>query len=140
MDGSFSLAVHALVYLSHKGGSVSSEELARNICTNAARVRRDMAGLKKAGLIETHEGQDGGYCLRADAGTLTLQQVAQAVQATFVGCTWHSGDTNLECAISSGMADVMDELYQRLNEQCGSFLSEITIADIERKLFYTDRR
>ena len=32
MDGSFNLAVHALVCLSHSGRSLSSEALAENIC------------------------------------------------------------------------------------------------------------
>ena len=51
MNSAFCLAVHALVYLHHRGELVSSEELARNICTNPARVRKVMAGLKKAGLV-----------------------------------------------------------------------------------------
>ncbi len=52
MDSSFNLAVHALVCLSHSGRSLSSEALAENI-TNPTRVRRVMAGLKKAGMVET---------------------------------------------------------------------------------------
>ena len=50
VDSSFNLAVHALVCLSHSGRSLSSEVLAENICTNPTRVRRVMAGLKKAGM------------------------------------------------------------------------------------------
>ena len=61
MDSSFNLAVHALVCLSHSGRSLSSEALAENICTNPTRVRRVMAGLKKAGMVETREGLDGDY-------------------------------------------------------------------------------
>ena len=53
MDSSFNLAVHALVCLSHSGRSLSSEALAENICTNPTRVRRVLAGLKKAGMVET---------------------------------------------------------------------------------------
>lgn len=34
MTGNFCVAVHALVYLNHKGETVSSEKLAENICTN----------------------------------------------------------------------------------------------------------
>ena len=55
MDSSFNLAVHALVCLSHSGRSLSSEALAENICTNPTRVRRVMAGLKKAGMVETRD-------------------------------------------------------------------------------------
>ena len=37
MKSDFSVAVHALVYLSVKGCTLSSDALADNICTNAAR-------------------------------------------------------------------------------------------------------
>ena len=65
MDSSFNLAVHALVCLSHSGRSLSSETLAENICTNPTRVRRVLAGLKKAGMVETREGLDGRQTQRA---------------------------------------------------------------------------
>ena len=135
MDSSFNLAVHALVCLSHSGRSLSSEALAENICTNPTRVRRVLAGLKKAGMVETREGLDGGYRLTADPATLSLQQVAEAVNTRFVDCAWHSGDIDRDCAICSGMAGVMDALYRSMNEECTAYLSHITITDIETQLF-----
>jgi len=135
MDSSFNLAVHALVCLSHSGRSLSSEALAENICTNSTRVRRVMAGLKKAGMVETREGSDGGYRLCADPAALSLRQVAEAVNARFVDCAWRSGDIDRECAICSGMAGMMDALYRQMNEQCAAYLAQITVADIEAQLF-----
>ena len=135
MDSSFNLAVHALVCLSHSGRSLSSEALAENICTNPTRVRRVLAGLKKAGMVETREGLDGGYRLTADPAMLTLRQVAEAVNTRFVDCAWHSGDIDRDCAICSGMAGVMDALYRNMNEECAVYLSHITITDIETQLF-----
>ena len=135
MDSSFNLAVHALVCLSHSGRSLSSEALAENICTNSTRVRRVMAGLKRAGMVETREGSDGGYRLCADPAALSLRQVAEAVNACFVDCAWRSGDIDRECAICSGMAGVMDALYRQMNEQCAAYLAQITVADIEAQLF-----
>lgn len=71
MTSEFAIAVHALVYLNHKGETVSSEALAENICTNPARVRKVMAKLKKAGPrrhqgggrrgIPFHQGSRGGH-------------------------------------------------------------------------------
>lgn len=135
MDSSFNLAIHALVCLSHSGRSLSSEALAENICTNPTRVRRVMAGLKKAGMVETREGLDGGYRLTADPATLTLRQVAEAVNTCFVDCAWRSGDIDRDCAICSGMAGVMDALYRQMDEQCAAYLSRLTVADIEKELF-----
>ena len=135
MDSSFNLAVHALVCLSHSGRSLSSEALAENICTNPARVRKVMSALKKAGMVATREGQDGGYRLCVDPATLSLRQVAEAVNTRFVDCAWHSGDIDRDCAICSGMAGVMDALYRNMNEQCAAYLAQITITDIETRLF-----
>ena len=135
MDSSFNLAVHALVCLSHSRRSLSSEALAENICTNPTRVRRVMAGLKKVGMVETREGLDGGYRLTADPATLSLRQVAEAVNTRFVDCAWHSGDIDRDCAICSGMAGVMDALYRQMDEQCAAYLSRLTVADIEKELF-----
>ena len=61
MTSEFAIAVHALVFLEHKGIVISSEELAKNVCTNPARIRKVMAKLKRADLIRTKEGTEGGY-------------------------------------------------------------------------------
>ena len=47
MTSEFAIAVHALVYLNHKQETLASEELAKNVCTNPARIRKVMAKLKK---------------------------------------------------------------------------------------------
>ena len=39
MTSEFTVAIHGLVYLHHRGETASSEVLAQNICTNPARVR-----------------------------------------------------------------------------------------------------
>ena len=53
MNSSFSIAVHALVYLNHMERVLSSEELARNVCTNPVLIRKVMSKLKKAGIVDT---------------------------------------------------------------------------------------
>ena len=52
MTSEFTIAVHALVFLNHKAQVYSSEGLAENVCTNAARIRKVMAKLKKADLAK----------------------------------------------------------------------------------------
>lgn len=135
MTSEFSLAVHALVFLNHKGETLSSDILAENICTNPARVRRVLSRLKKAGLVQTKEGIDGGYHFCRDPRQLTLDQVAQALEVEFVGASWRSGDQDMDCMIASGMANIMDELYARLDYQCYESLKGVSIADIDRRIF-----
>ena len=62
MNSDFILGVHALVFLNHKAETLNSETLAQNICTNPVRVRRVMARLRKAGLVETRGWRENaGY-------------------------------------------------------------------------------
>ena len=113
MNSDFIVAVHALVFLHHKQETLSSEMIAENVCTNPVRVRRVMARLGKAGLVETRRGcAYGGYCYKK-TGPVTLRQLADA----------------------SGMTGYMDSLFTQLDALCKSRLEQITIAEIEKELF-----
>lgn len=136
MNSDFNIAVHALVYLSHKAQTLSSEALAENICTNPARVRKVLAKLSKAGLVRTREGRPNGGCeIARDGRQINLRQVCQALETCFISTSWKSGDPDMECLVASGMARVMDDIYSDLNEQCRSKLEQITIHDLEEKIF-----
>ncbi len=135
MTSEFGIAVHAMVFLHHKGDMVSSEVLAENICTNPARVRKVMAQLKRAGLVETHEGAVGGYRFAGSADTVTLCDIAQAVGAAFVSASWRSGDVDKPCLVASGMGALMDEVYTGLDALCKERLQSVTVAALEARLF-----
>lgn len=104
MTGEFAVGVHALVFLNHKKTVVSSEMVAENVCTNPARVRKILASLKKAGLVSTKEGLDGGYQFSADASKVNLCMIADALGVAFVSSSWKSGNLEKNCLIASGMA------------------------------------
>lgn len=140
MNSSFCIAVHALVYLNHKACMISSEDLAENICTNPARVRKVMSALKKAGLVHTKEGSVGGYRFTGDPKQLTLDRIADALDMRFVESSWRSGGCNMECLVASGMADLMDELFLDLDARCKDRLAQISIADLDRRIFSADRQ
>ena len=108
MTGEFAIAVHALVFLNRRGETVNSETLADNVCTHPARLRGVMAKLKKAGLVDTKEGMEGGYAFRKDPAQVTLRQICDALNVKLVSASWRSGSVDKPCMISSGMADVMD--------------------------------
>lgn len=135
MTGEFGIAVHAIVYLNHRKKTLSSDTVAQNVCTNPARVRKIMSKLKKAGLVYTKEGLEGGYSLDKDSSNINLRQISEALDINFVSSSWKSGNQSMECMICSGMADVMDNLYEELNEICKKRLEKITIDDINNKIF-----
>ena len=72
MNAEFAVAVHSLVFLARRGGTSTSEEIARSVCTHPARVRKVLSRLKKAQLVSSREGhQDGGYAAMRAAEDVT---------------------------------------------------------------------
>lgn len=134
MTGEFAIAVHAIVYLERHEGWHNSEALARNVCTNPARIRKVMSKLKRAALIEAKEGVVGGYRFCLEPRAVTLLRVYEAVETPVVNNCWRSGDPDMDCMVASGMAEVMDGIYREMEERCRGKLQEITIQDVVNKL------
>ncbi|MCI1666244.1 MAG: Rrf2 family transcriptional regulator [Atopobiaceae bacterium] len=140
MNSDFAVAVHAVVYLAHRGCAQSSETLAENICTNRVRVRKVMAPLVRSGIVSAREGAEGGYELAADPDALTLLDVADALGTRFVSSTWHSGDVDCECVISSGMGPLLDAIYDDLDACCRERLSHMTVGALEREFSHAQEQ
>jgi Rrf2 family protein len=135
MTAEYMVAVHAIVYLNHKKTSLSSEELAENVCTNPARIRKVMAKLEKAGLVEGRHGAGGGYNFTRDPQKTSLLEILDALKETLVEVKWRSGSMDMDCRVASGMADVMDDVLGTINKDGKERLAHITIGDIDSKLF-----
>jgi Rrf2 family protein len=135
MTGEFTIAVHAVVYLNHKQSMLSSEEIAANVCTNAARIRKVLAKLKKADLVLTKEGLEGGYYLPEQAEETTLCQILEAIRELPVSVNWKSGGIDMDCQVASGMAAIMDDIYEQMNLACKEQLKQTKIKDIDQRIF-----
>ena len=133
MNSAFCVAVCALLCLHRRRERLSSEELARSVCTNPAQVRKVMTGLRKAGLVEAREGSEGGYRFSGDPAAVTLDRVARAVDARFVAARWR-GSLDRPCLEASGMGGVMDGLLDELDGRCCNYLSTISLAEMDRRL------
>ncbi len=134
MTGEFAIAVHALVYLNYKSTTISSVALADTVCTNPARIRKIMAKLKKAGLVMTKEGMDGGYFFHLDSASVTLRQIIDAVQIPIVTSTWRPVNSGLACRSAVVMTNILDSIYLDLDNCCKKQLKNITLWDIEQQL------
>jgi len=135
MTGEFGIAVHALVILNARRETISSEVLAKHVCTNPARVRRVMSKLKKRGLIKAKEGVDGGYRFLRAAKDITLVEVCDAVDGCPVSLPWRLEEMDRDCLAASGMSVVMEDIFRELNRLCRERLAEFTLADVHKRIF-----
>ncbi len=140
MNSDFCVAVHAILFLNHMATSLSSEQLAQNICTHPARVRRVLSKLCKSHLLKSEEGaKKGGYLFDKNANEVTLADIAKALDISFVETAWKSGNEDMDCLIASGMSKVMDEVFIQMNTRCYSYLQQISISHLEKKLGVTKK-
>jgi len=135
MTSEFAIAVHTLVFLNHKGTHQNSDKIAENVCTNPATIRKILSQLKKAGLVETKEGSDGGFAFMLDPDKVSLDKVLEAVADKPVAVSKRTGNIDLDCQISSNMGFIMDQIYDMMNLACAQRLSEITVSDIDKQIF-----
>jgi Rrf2 family protein len=129
----FPVAVHALVYLAHKGArtpaeAVPSAALAASMPTNPVVVRRVTAALGKAGLIGARAGARGGAWLIVEPEAITLDRVLRAVD----GCT-HLGVPPAGargCPIGEKIPRVVEAAIRAADAAAAERLSKITVADL----------
>ena len=79
MDTKFSVAVHVLILISESPSPLTSDQMAESVGTNASYVRKILALLKKAGIVDGRRGISG-YSLTGAPERLTLLQIYRAVQ------------------------------------------------------------
>jgi len=87
-----------------------------------------MGPLRKAGIVRSVRGPQGGYVLGAPARAITMRRVVEALE----------GDvTETGCGCGGEAPDCLDHtLWKRLGEHVASFLEGTTLADLveERRL------
>lgn len=135
LTGEFGIAIHALIFLRHKyPQTISSTQLADNICTNPARIRKIMKYLTLSSLVKVKQGARGGYTVDNPHTCIALSSIANALQEPLITAHWQSGDINKCCYISSGMGKIMNSIYNRMEICCKIHLQDIDISELEKSL------
>jgi Rrf2 family protein len=77
----FVTGIHALVLLAAEPDKLhTSEEIAQELNTNSVVIRRAFLQLRRAGLIVSQKGPNGGSRLAHPAKEITLRDIHRAVQ------------------------------------------------------------
>ena len=74
MDTKFSIALHILTYIAETNNTVTSELLAKSVGTNASHIRKILALLKDADIIESQQGKKG-IALKVKVNELSLDKI-----------------------------------------------------------------
>lgn len=71
--------LHVLLHMHLRGGTTTSETIARMLHTHPVVVRRTMAALRDAGYVRSTGGRGGGWALNGDVLGMTIREVHAAL-------------------------------------------------------------
>jgi Rrf2 family protein len=127
----FSIAVHILAGLAcgcDKEG-VTSGHLADSVNTSPSFVRRTLAKLSKAGLVETATGKAGSCWLAKDAKDISLLDIYQVVDAP-KAFSIHSYAEQKVCTVSCHIKAALEKALAKTQKAMEASLAEISLAQI----------
>lgn len=132
----FAVAVHAMALLSQSSEGYSSAYIAASVNTNPAFLRRVLAVLGRANLVEAREGRDGGYRLTRPAGQISLAEVYRVTSRDDT-LLERPSDTNPLCPIGSGIPAAFSEVVDAVEQSVERELGRYSVADLaDRALAY----
>ena len=129
MDTKFSVAVHVLILISEAPAPVSSEQMAESVGTNASYIRKILALLKKAEIVDGHRGISG-YSLTVAPEQLTLLQVYRAVteEPRLHLLDIHQNPSD-QCIVGRHIRPALTEMFTDIEDAFARSLAGKTLAD-----------
>ena len=126
----FSIAVHMMAVLAHlKNSDITSSNLATSVNTSPSFVRRVLAKLSRAGLVETATGKAGACWLARGAKSITLLDIYRAVDAPKV-FSIHGYAEHRACLVSCNIKGALEKALRKSQEAMEVRLSETSLAEI----------
>jgi DNA-binding IscR family transcriptional regulator len=136
-DSRLSAILHALLHMAEQDRPMTSDALALCMHTNAAVVRRTMAGLREMGLVRSGKGHGGGWRLCRDLQTVTLRDIYEALgapQIFAIGNKTENPVCLVEQAVNKALSDAMQEAEALLVQRLGDVTLAALAADFHRRL------
>ena len=126
----FSIAVHLMIALGFKcEKQVTSSELAMSINTSPSFVRRILAKLSKANLVNTTTGKSGSCLLAKKPEDISLLEIYKAVDApqTFA---IHDYPVQSQCRVSCNIEATMQKVLEKAQNSFEGTLGETSLAEV----------
>ncbi|MEM9135183.1 MAG: Rrf2 family transcriptional regulator [Actinomycetota bacterium] len=139
MNSRLPIALHILGFLTARGGEpLTSEVMAQTYGTSPVVLRRVLAQLQRAGLVDTRRGVNGGSVLARDPATITVRHAYEAVTDDPDVLPRHPTDCSgrIEQAIGSFVNDLMSDAEEALLLR----LESVTIAEMDVRIRATLRQ
>ena len=135
MDTKFSVALHILTMISERKETLSSQALAESVGTNASYIRKVIALLKNAGLIQSQQGKTG-YQLSKSPKDITLLNIYFATQeVNHISLFPVHQNSNPDCPVGKHIQAAVSPLFANAESQLEKELAHQTLEDVIDNLY-----
>ena len=131
-DSRLSRMLHVLLHMARQDAPFTSEQLARMLATNPVVVRRTMAGLKKAGYVQSEKGHGGGWKLSCDLAQVSLLDIHEAVGGPRIFAIGNTTD-NPECGVEKVVNAALDDALAQAQALLVKRLAAVKLADLAKE-------
>lgn len=126
----FSIAVHIMAGLGTRDGyQGTSGELSSSVNTTPSFVRRVLAKLSKADLVQTSSGKSGHCKLLRKPSKITLLEIFEAVEAPKAFAI-HDYPEQKSCHVSSGIKPSLESVLEKTTKAVETTLKNTSLADV----------
>jgi Rrf2 family protein len=136
LDSHFDTTLKIMINLAvKKNEEINSESLAKSLDTNPAFIRKIMAKLSRAGLIQTKRGQAGGVSLIKNPKDISLRDIYLAASnRPDVSESVKKSKSN--CMVSCSAQAILLKLSSRLESAHLLILSRIKLSHLTKDIKY----
>jgi Rrf2 family protein len=126
----FPIAVHIMAALGFRHGEdTASALLAGSVNTSPSFVRRVLAKLSRAGLVETATGRAGACWLAKEAKDISLLDIYQAVDAP-KAFSIHGYSAQKACPVSCHIKSALEKALAKTQKAMEASLDKTSLAQI----------
>jgi DNA-binding IscR family transcriptional regulator len=126
-DSRLSGVLHVLLHMAEQDGPVTSEVLAKAMCTNPVVIRRIMGGLRDEGYVRSEKGHGGGWSLACDLSRVTLRDVYEALGRPTLLAIGNRSEAP-GCLVEQAVNAALDEACQQAEALLLLRLDDVTLA------------
>jgi len=128
-DSRLPRVLHVLLHLDGMEQPATSELIGTMLNTNAAVVRRTMAGLRDKGYVHSTKGHGGGWTLAKPLSEITLQGLYEALGSPALFALGQAGDAPA-CLMEQAANAATGRALQQAADRFSEVLEGITMADL----------
>ena len=128
-DNRLSRVLHLLLHLGQIKDPVTSDQLGQMLAMNSSLVRRTMAGLRNAKLVNSTKGHGGGWFLAKPLHEISLAQVYEALGSPNLFAVGQSADAP-SCLLEKAANKAIGQALQAAQNTFDAELSKVTVADL----------